>query len=208
MDSIPNCREIFSDELAKIHDSSIRDFVIEVFKLICPDYFWTVAASTTGKYHPLISIGKGGLIRHVKLAVWWGELYCLAYDDVTEEMTCQIIASLLIHDILKNGKELTPGGMPKHREITRTHGVDLAKELQKHKRKLVELSAISPRLFRRIFRGVGGHMGKWTDEKYEKYKPSELTNKQDRRVAEIVHLADFTSAQKIDSFMDNLKENW
>ena len=74
-----NCREVFADELAKIHDSSIRDFVIEVYEVICPDYFWTVAASTTGKYHPLVSIGRHGLIRHVKLAVWWGELFCLIY---------------------------------------------------------------------------------------------------------------------------------
>ena len=203
-----NCREVFADELAKIHDSSIRDFVIEVYEVICPDYFWTVAASTTGKYHPLVSIGRHGLIRHVKLAVWWGELFCLMYENITEEMICQVIASLLIHDILKNGKVLTAGGMPKHIEITRTHGVDLGKALKRHKQKLIKLSGISARSFRRIQRGVSGHMGKWTHEKYERYKPSEIINKQDQLVAEIVHMADFASAQKVDSFMDNLKENW
>ena len=130
------------------------------------------------------------------------------HDDISEEMTCQVIASLLIHDILKNGKVLTAGGMPKHREITRTHGVDLMKELKRNKRKLMKHSAISPRSFRRICCGVAGHMGKWTDNRYEKHKPFSVVNKQDRLVAEIVHLADFTSAQKVDSFMDMLKENW
>ena len=203
-----NCRDVFADELTKIHDSSIRDFVIAVFELICPKYFWTVAASTTGKYHPLVSIGRHGLIRHVKLAVYWGELFCLMHDDISEEMTCQVIASLLIHDILKNGKVLTAGGMPKHREITRTHGVDLAKELKRNKQKLIKASGISFRSFRRITRGVGGHMGKWTSDKYPKYRTEAIPNKLDQLVAEIVHMADFTSAQKVDSFMDTLKENW
>jgi len=203
-----DCREIFADELAKIHDSSIKDFVVEVFELMCPEYFWTVAASTTGKYHPLVSIGRHGLIRHVKLAVYWGELFCVMHEDTTEEMVCQVIASLLIHDILKNGKILTSGGMPKHRELTMTHGVDLGKELIKHKRKLMKASNISPRSFRRITCGVSAHMGKWTHDKYSKFKPTAILNKQDRLVAEIVHLADFTSAQKVDSFMNDLKENW
>ena len=34
-----------------------------------PDYFFMVAASSTGKYHPSFSLGEGGLERHTKVAV-------------------------------------------------------------------------------------------------------------------------------------------
>lgn len=29
-----------------------------------PDYIWCVGASSTGKYHPVYSLGEGGLMRH------------------------------------------------------------------------------------------------------------------------------------------------
>jgi len=203
-----DCREIFKNELSKIHDPTIKVFVIQVFELICPDYFWEIAASTSGKYHPLISIGKQGLIRHVKLAAWWGELLCMDLEElITPQMGCEIMATILIHDILKCGKVLTPSGMPKHREIVRTHGVDLGKELRRNKRKLIKASKISAVSFERIVKGVSGHMGKWTDERFSQHMPLEIKDSKEKIVAEVVHLADFISAQKVDSYINELKEN-
>ena len=37
---VDDCREVFERELSKIHDVTIKDFVIEVFNTLCPDYFW------------------------------------------------------------------------------------------------------------------------------------------------------------------------
>ena len=34
-----------------------------------PENFWTIAASSTGKYHPEYAAGEGGLIRHTKAVV-------------------------------------------------------------------------------------------------------------------------------------------
>ena len=34
-----------------------------------PDYFFSVSASSTGKYHPSFSLGNGGLLRHTKVVV-------------------------------------------------------------------------------------------------------------------------------------------
>ena len=36
---------------------------------LLPDYFFKVAASSTGKYHPAFSLGDGGLLRHTKVAI-------------------------------------------------------------------------------------------------------------------------------------------
>ena len=198
------CEEIFEAELYKIHDNGIRHFVIAVFENICPDYFWTCPASTTGKYHPLISLGLGGLIRHVKFGVWWGELLALSFG-VDSLACCQIIGSLLIHDILKNGFELTPAGMPKHREWTQKHGVVLSQELKK-RWKILRKSGISDTSFNRICAAVGGHMGVWTSDEFPQYEPSNLRGNKTKQIAMIVHLADFISAQKMDDKMDSLLE--
>ena len=34
-----------------------------------PEYFFEVAASSTGKYHPVYALGVGGLVRHTIAAV-------------------------------------------------------------------------------------------------------------------------------------------
>ena len=58
----------FEEELRYIKDKRIREnLVIMINKL--PDYFFEVPASSTGKYHPTFSLGKGGLLRHTKAAV-------------------------------------------------------------------------------------------------------------------------------------------
>ena len=42
----------------------------EKFLDLLPDYFFTVAASSTGKYHPAFASGEGGLVRHSKVACY------------------------------------------------------------------------------------------------------------------------------------------
>ena len=59
--------EIFKKELSLIKDNSIRKFVEDFLNQV-PEYFFNVAASSTGKYHPDYALGEGGLIRHTKAA--------------------------------------------------------------------------------------------------------------------------------------------
>ena len=63
-----NKHEVFEKELEWIADSNVRDFVSTALDQV-PDYFFTMAASTTGKYHPTYALGEGGLARHTKAAV-------------------------------------------------------------------------------------------------------------------------------------------
>ena len=59
---------LFQNELAWIQDDAIRSFVHDAL-IKLPDYFFHVAASSTGKYHPAYALGEGGLVRHTKAAV-------------------------------------------------------------------------------------------------------------------------------------------
>jgi len=88
----------FKWELQSIHDENIRNFVVKCFDELCPDYFWTVPCSTSGKYHPQISLGEGGLVRHTKLAVWWGLHLITALSTVPE--FSDIPQHLLIDEVI------------------------------------------------------------------------------------------------------------
>ena len=60
--------EVFRRELEYIKDERIRKSC-EIILDMLPDYFYEIPASSTGKYHPDFSLGEGGLVRHVKVAV-------------------------------------------------------------------------------------------------------------------------------------------
>ena len=63
-----NKQEVFENEIVLIKDEDIRDSLRTLIDKI-PDYFFTIPASSTGKYHPLYATGDGGLVRHTKAAV-------------------------------------------------------------------------------------------------------------------------------------------
>jgi hypothetical protein len=52
-----NC---FQKELQVIRNNVIKEFVVNSISSM-PDYFFTMSASTTGKYHPAYSQGEGGV---------------------------------------------------------------------------------------------------------------------------------------------------
>ena len=60
--------ETFEQELSLIQDAERRLFVSRCLENVA-DYFFEVPASSTGKYHPEYSLGRGGLVRHTKAAV-------------------------------------------------------------------------------------------------------------------------------------------
>lgn len=57
--------EIFENELNLIKNVDLRKLV-ELSLQSAPDYFFTIPASSTGKYHPQYALGEGGLVRHTK----------------------------------------------------------------------------------------------------------------------------------------------
>jgi len=197
---------IFQKELNQIHNKDIKQFVIDCFDKLCPDYFWICPCSTTGKYHPKVSLGVGGLVRHTKLAVWWGIELLRALGDSPElkditTLQDEVIATLLLHDMIKNGKGLDANGYPLDRDVTGTHGVTLACKINTDEKLGDALNSDS---YWRIIEGIRSHMGIWTTD--PNYRPNTILNPVQRAFAQLIHLADYCASRKVDDIYSKLEQ--
>lgn len=97
--------ELFQNELKTIQSDDIRDFAKVVLD-DAPDYFFKVAASSTGKYHPAYALGDGGLMRHTK-AVLRIYNYIIGLEQYQNQFDERWIdlgrVACLAHDIQKSG---------------------------------------------------------------------------------------------------------
>jgi len=197
---------IFQKELLLIHDPDIKQFVITCFDKLCPDYFWTCPCSTSGKYHPQIALGVGGLVRHTKLAVWWGIELLRALGTSSElkniapgQLQDEVVATLLMHDMVKNGKGLDSNGRPLESGVTGTHGVTLAAMIFD-----TGFDLTISEWEERIYYGIACHMGIWTTN--FQYKPNSLTNPVHKTFANLIHLADYCASRKVDEIYSKLEQ--
>ena len=95
--------ETFKLELETIKNDRIRQFCIEMLE-DAPDYFFTVPASSTGKYHPKFAQGEQGLIRHTKALVGIAnDLLALEQFDFNNETKDMIRVAGILHDAKKHG---------------------------------------------------------------------------------------------------------
>lgn len=101
----------YGNELDIIIDN-IKTPELKMFASVCkriiPSYFFSVPASTSGKFHPASNIGQGGLVRHT-LFVCENLLYITGVESTIrmlgytqEEIDCMLIACMM-HDSLKDG---------------------------------------------------------------------------------------------------------
>lgn len=70
-----------------------------------PDYFWTIPASSSGKYHPKSSLGISGLVRHTKSVFIISEelLTHPLYAPFEDAVKDNIRVAILLHDGFKSG---------------------------------------------------------------------------------------------------------
>lgn len=95
----------FNHELSTIENRDYRRLAILALQKI-PAYFWTVPASSSGRYHPRTSLGIGGLVRHVKSVFAIAEIllsHPTLYSHFTPEVKDQIRVAILLHDCCKQG---------------------------------------------------------------------------------------------------------
>ena len=102
---------VFQKELGYLQNPTIRQFAEAAIGLL-PDYFFEVAASSTGKFHPSYALGNGGLVRHTKAAWKFAdellrlEMYATHYSQDERDL---MVVALMLHDGWKHGKEATAG---------------------------------------------------------------------------------------------------
>lgn len=146
---------IFEKELGFIEDPTHREFISNIIEQL-PDYFFTVPASSTGKYHPQVSLGEGGLVRHTKFATRIAtDLLQLEFcKSVTSPFVRDVvIGSLLIHDGLKHGSNENKYTLAEHpvliAELVRQQQVESG-ELEEYKQAVALC--------------VSSHMGEWNTD--------------------------------------------
>jgi len=193
------------------------DLVLSCFDKLCPETFWVRAASRSGRYHPQLSAGNGGLVRHTKLAAWWGANNCRQFGSGYDAGPYynEVVAALILHDMHKDGdpaqdeirgiQRMPDGSVDRDNGngkawgdfINGGHGVDMA-------------AAICNRVLNNVMNptntlvamGVACHMGVWTTP--AEYQPSAIADPVARHVALVVAQSDYCAAQKADEVMGGL----
>ncbi len=163
------------------------DYVEDFKKLIelLPDYFFEVAASSTGKYHPSFSLGEGGLLRHTKAAVRIAyELLsdpCIGDKYTAREKDLFMIA-LTMHDGVKCG-------IPKENYTRADHPLLVSKLIKEHQRELKMPSEDIDFLCSVI----ETHMGPWNTHPYTK---EEILPIPKNKYQNFVHMCDYLASRK------------
>jgi len=92
-------KNILLKELDLIKDPLIKEWTKATLQNT-PDYFFYGMASSTGKYHPACTCQKGGLLIHVKRAVYFANRLCDGWGikGIDHDI---VISAVILHDIAK-----------------------------------------------------------------------------------------------------------
>ncbi len=94
----------FDKVLNRVKDAYIHGLLMQTFERYIPNYFWTASASTTGKYHPELCNGVGGLCVHTLLVSCFSLKFADSLNLDQSEIDI-ILAAALLHDIYKFGTQ-------------------------------------------------------------------------------------------------------
>jgi len=173
----------FERELNYIENKNIQEKAKKLIEEL-PDYFFEVAASSTGKYHPSYALGEGGLLRHTKAAVRFA--YELLQDPsignkyTTQEKDLMLIA-LMVHDGLKHG-------IIKDKYTKFEHPILIANLIEEKGEKL----GFSKEDIAFLKAAISSHMGPWNTNAYsEVVLPVPKT-----KYENFVHMCDYLASRK------------
>jgi hypothetical protein len=174
--------KIFTYELNQIKDPKIKEFTIKALEVL-PDYFWSIPASSTGKYHPSYTVQSGGLCQHVKGAVRIAlELFNLEMFKFNQEQKDIIIYALLLHDGVKSG-------IVKSQYTVHEHPLMIREFLKLHKE---TYKGLDDNILETILRGIESHMGQWQTNKFSKV----VLPKPESGIQKFIHMCDYLASRK------------
>lgn len=170
---------VFKNEIEKIQNEEYRDFIKYYLDECTPKYFYSIGASSSGKFHPKFSQGEGGLVRHTQAVVMFAEtlLELSSYRYLNDEYKDYVYMACILHDTVKYGfnNEITTEDYAEHAE-------NAAFNVNKAWVQFFNNSA--PEL---LLMAIKSHMGQWS------------TCKDDRpftTLDRVVHLADYMASRK------------
>lgn len=169
----------FAKEISYIKDESKKRDIEYLINLL-PEYFFTIPASSTGKYHPKFASTNNGLVKHTKVAVR------IAYDlfetvnNFSDSDKDLILMALIMHDGLKKGIE--------EEKYTRFDHPLLVSKLIMENASSLEMSIDD---VRKMCMLIESHMGKWNTDKYSSVELPVPTNEMQR----FVHRCDYLASR-------------
>ena len=181
----------FEKEYKMIKNTENRENLKKLVSLL-PDYFFKVAASSTGKYHPEFTLNEAGLVRHSKAAFRIG--YELLNNNTignvfNDEEKDLMLCGILVHDGLKHG-------LVASKYTVFEHPILMADFIRENKDKLTW----NDNQINFIASIIETHMGEWTVD----YKGNEVLKKPSNKYQKFVHMCDFLASRK---FLDIRFEN-
>ena len=179
-------KKLIEPILSTIKNNDIKEFA-EVLLNDIPDYIWHVGASSTGKYHPIYSLGEGGLMRHQIAATrflnFFFELEQYNTKFTDREMDLMRV-SILTHDGRKSGNQ---DDYNRSKFTKFDHPIQMANVIRSYDGKYLSHDEIEL-----IANCISSHMGQWsTDRKSSVVLPKPMNIYQ-----EFIHLADYLASRK------------
>jgi hypothetical protein len=142
---------LFANELNDIQDNNLRQFAVQLL-VNAPEYFFTVPASSSGKYHPYFAREVGGLVKHTRCVIFYAECNAESFNFDSHIKDLAIIAALA-HDIKKQGNNNTGSHTVwEHPELA----YNFILETQKNNPDLITVEDATI-----IANAILCHMGKW-----------------------------------------------
>lgn len=174
--------EMFKTEINYIKKEKYRKDA-EILVDLLPDYFFEVAASSTGKYHPSFALGNGGLVRHTKVAVRIAHelLESIIGDPFKPEEKDLMILALILHDGLKHG-------ITKDKYVRFDHPILIANFIKDNQEK-TDLSDNEIKFLQNV---ISSHMGPFNTNAYSDVVLPVPKNKYQK----FVHMCDLLASRK------------
>lgn len=177
---------IFANEILYIKNDNLRAFAKELIGN-AEDYFFAVAASSSGKYHPQFSLGAGGLTRHTRCVAYFamsaGESY--NFDQHTTDL---LVIAALAHDIKKQGNGASGHTVREHP----LYGAQYVLDMQKQFPNLISVDDAE-----KIASAIRSHMGKWEGTReWVKDTSKELFPMPKDSFEQALQMADYVASRK------------
>lgn len=178
-----NKEEIFKREISYLTEDIYKEDAKTLVNIL-PDYFYHIAASSTGKYHPAYACGEGGLLRHTKAAVRIAHELLndpLVGDKYTSREKDLMLVGLMIHDGFKLG-------INEERYTRVDHPLVVCNQIRKNK----ELLKMSEEDIDFLCNVIESHMGIWNKD----FDGNEVLPIPKNKWQNFVHMCDFLASRK------------
>lgn len=170
-----------ADLVAQIPHEAFRKLTTRALEE-APAAFWTAPASTSGKYHPADSLGRGGLVRHTR------KVFRLTLDllnmlgiEPDEPRHSIALSAALLHDTWK----VTDEGDHSNFE----HPLRAAEAVG---HLLDKFGDVPHREGMQLCQAIRSHMGLWRTSKYS----NAVLPAPESQLDHIVHTADYLASRK------------